>query len=69
MQTSEIRQPVMPPDEHTLTTTEALEPLFLQLQAQVDRMLIVAAIDAGWSSDDIVLALDRLRKPDSSAKP
>ena len=62
MPMSAIRQPVTPPDEHILTVREALEPLFHTLEAEVDAKLIDAAVDAGWSSDEILSALDELRK-------
>jgi hypothetical protein len=57
-----IRQPVTSPDEHILTVREALEPLFLKLEAQVDLTLIDAAVEAGWEPEEVLLALDDLRK-------
>lgn len=62
MSTSAIRQPVTPPHDHILTAQEALEPLFLRLEAEVDRKLINAAVEAGWEAEEILSALDRLRK-------
>jgi hypothetical protein len=59
---SAIRQPVTPPDEHILTAQEALEPLFLELEAEVDRKLIHAAVKAGWQPREVLSALDELRK-------
>ena len=57
-----IRQPVMPPDEHILTVQEALEPLYSRLEAELDAQLIAAAAAAGWSAEDILAAIDQLRK-------
>jgi hypothetical protein len=62
MPMSATRQPVIPPDEHILTAQEALEPLFLKLEAEVDRKLIDAAVEAGWEPEDVLEALDELRK-------
>jgi hypothetical protein len=62
MSVSAIRQPVTPPDEHILTVQEALEPLFFELEAEVDRKLIDAAVEAGWEPEDVLSALDELRK-------
>jgi len=56
------RQPLAQPDEHILTAREALEPLFLKLEAEVDLKLIDAALDAGWDPDEVLEALDALRK-------
>lgn len=55
------RQPLTQPDEHILTVREALEPLFLKLEAEVDLKLIDAALDAGWDPDEVLQALDALR--------
>lgn len=55
-------QPLTPPDEHILTVREALEPLYLELEAEVDHRLIDAALEAGWDPDDVLEALDALRK-------
>lgn len=62
MPMSAIRQPVTPPDEHILTAQEALEPLFFELEAEVDRKLIDAARQAGWEPEEVLEALDELRK-------
>jgi hypothetical protein len=62
MPMSATRQPVTPPDEHILTVQEALEPLFLKLEAEVDRRLIDAAVEVGWEPEEVLLALDELRK-------
>lgn len=62
MPMSAIRQPVTPPDEHILTVQEALEPLFLRLETEVDVQLMDAAIAAGWSPDEAIDAIDELRK-------
>ena len=61
MQMTAHRQPLTPPDEHILTAREALEPLFLKLEAEVDLKLIDAALDAGWNPDEVLQALDALR--------
>lgn len=57
----EIRQPVTPPEDHILTAREALEPLFFELEAEVDRKLIDAAVKVGWQPEDVLSALDALR--------
>jgi hypothetical protein len=62
MPMSATRQSVVPPEEHILTAQEALEPLFLKLEAEVDRKLIDAAVEAGWEPEDVLEALDELRK-------
>jgi hypothetical protein len=62
MPMSAIRQPVTPPDEHILTVQEALEPLFMKLEQEVDVQLIDAAVDAGWSAEDALTAIEELRK-------
>jgi len=62
MPMSAIRQAVTPPEEHILTVREALEPLFLKLEAEVDLKLIDAAVEAGWEPDEVLSALDALRK-------
>jgi hypothetical protein len=45
-----------------LTVREALEPLFHTLEAEVDARLIDAALEAGWPSEEILSAIDELRK-------
>lgn len=62
MPMSAHRQSLTPPEEHILTAREALEPLFLSLEAEVDLRLIDAALEAGWDPDDVLEALDALRK-------
>jgi hypothetical protein len=62
MPMSAMRQPITPPNDHILTVQEALEPLFLELEAEVDRKLIDAAVEAGWKPEDVLSALDELRK-------
>lgn len=62
MPISAIRQPIIPPEEHILTVREALEPLFHTLEAEVDARLIDAALEAGWPSEEILSAIDELRK-------
>lgn len=57
-----IRQHVTPPDEHVVTAQEALEPLFVKLEAEVDAKLLRAALRAGWEPDEIMSAIDELRK-------
>jgi hypothetical protein len=62
MPMSAVRQPVTPREDHILTVQEALEPLFFELEAEVDRKLIDAAVEAGWEPEEVLSALDELRK-------
>ena len=56
------RQTVAPPHEHTLTVQEALEPLFLALEQEVEIKMVAAALRAGWSAEDAVAEIDELRR-------
>jgi hypothetical protein len=56
------RQSIAPPYDHILTAQEALEPLFLQIEAEAEVRMIAAAIRAGWSAEDAVAAIDELRR-------
>jgi hypothetical protein len=44
------------------TAQEALEPLFLQIEAEAELRMIAAALKAGWSAEDAVTAIDELRR-------
>ncbi|MFP5078106.1 hypothetical protein ACLE20_12425 [Rhizobium sp. YIM 134829] len=54
--------PVTPPHHHVVTAREALEPLYLRLALEAEARLIKAGVEAGWSADDVVDALDALRR-------
>jgi hypothetical protein len=56
------RQPIAPPQDHVVTAQEALEPLFLQIEAEAELRMIAAALKAGWSAEDAVSAIDELRR-------
>lgn len=56
------RQTVAPPHDHVLTVQEALEPLFLALEQEVEVKMVAAALRAGWSAEDAVAAIDELRR-------
>jgi hypothetical protein len=62
MSMSAASQTVAPPHEHILTVQEALEPLFLALEQEVEVKMIAAALRAGWSAEDAVAAIDELRR-------
>lgn len=62
MPMSAAHQTVAPPHEHTLTVQEALEPLFLALEQEVEIKMVAAALRAGWSAEDAVAAIDELRR-------
>lgn len=62
MPASAARQTVAPPQDHVLTVQEALEPLFLALEEEVEVKMIAAAVRAGWSPRDAVSAIDELRR-------
>ncbi len=59
---SATRQLVASPREHILTAQEALEPLFLALEQEVEVKMIAAAVRAGWTAEDAVAAIDELRR-------
>lgn len=56
------RQSIAPPKDHIVTAQEALEPLFLQIEAEAELRMISAALQAGWSAEDAVSAIDELRR-------
>jgi hypothetical protein len=56
------RQSIAPPKDHIVTAQEALEPLFLQIEAEAELRMIAAALKAGWSAEDAVSAIDELRR-------
>ncbi|APO74472.1 hypothetical protein AM571_CH01648 [Rhizobium etli 8C-3] len=62
MPLSAVSQTIASPREHILTVQEALEPLFLALEQEVEVKIIAAAIRAGWSAEDAVTAIDELRR-------
>jgi hypothetical protein len=62
MALSATRQPVASPREHILTVQEALEPLFLALEQEVEVKMVAAAVRAGWTAEDAVAAIDELRR-------
>jgi hypothetical protein len=55
-------QSIAPPKDHILTAQEALEPLFLQIEAEAELRMVAAALQAGWSAEDAVSAIDQLRR-------
>jgi len=55
-------QSIAPPKDHVVTAQEALEPLFLQIEAEAELRMISAALKAGWSAKDAVTAIDELRR-------
>lgn len=55
---------IVSPDEHLLTVQEALEPLYLKLEVEAEAKLLQAAVQAGWSADEAVSAIDQLRRHD-----
>jgi hypothetical protein len=62
MPLSAASQTIASPREHILTVQEALEPLFLALEQEVEVKMIAAAVRAGWSAEDAVAAIDELRR-------
>jgi len=54
-----------PPDEHVLTAREAIEPLYEKLELQTEALVLAAALEAGWSSDEATKALAVLRLQDA----
>jgi hypothetical protein len=62
MPVSDSHQSIAAPHEHILTAQEALEPLFLALEQEVEVRMVAAALRAGWSAEDAVLAIDALRR-------
>lgn len=62
MSPSATRHTVAPPDDHILTVQEALEPLFLALEEEAEVKMVAAAVRAGWSVEDAILAIEELRR-------
>ncbi|MCV9998913.1 hypothetical protein OE766_11690 [Pararhizobium sp. YC-54] len=62
MPSSAPDETIIPPDEHILTVQEALEPLYLRLEQEVETKLVEAAVHAGWSPYDALNAIDHLKK-------
>ncbi|MEZ2130400.1 MULTISPECIES: hypothetical protein [unclassified Sinorhizobium] len=62
MAPSATRHTVAPPDDHILTVQEALEPLFLALEEEAEVKMVAAAVRAGWSVEDAILAIEELRR-------
>jgi hypothetical protein len=67
--------PFMPSSKHDVaaairnevTVQEALEPLFVKLEVEADARLIRAAVDAGWTPQEAIDAIDDLRSQDAPA--
>jgi hypothetical protein len=55
-------RPAVTADEHVLTAQEALEPLYMELEQEVETRLVEAAISAGWSADEALEAIDELKR-------
>jgi len=51
-------------DEHILTVQESLEPLYMELEQEVETRLLEAAVSAGWSADEALEAIDELKRHD-----
>ncbi len=62
MPTFDARPSVPSPEEHILTVQEALEPLFLALEEEAEVKMVAAAVNAGWTVEDAVAAIDELRR-------
>ena len=62
MPLSATRHAVAPPNDHILTVQEALEPLFLALEEEAEVKMVAAAVKAGWSVEDAILAIEELRR-------
>lgn len=62
MPPSATRHTIAPPDDHILTVQEALEPLFLALEEEAEVKMVAAAVRAGWSVEDAILAIEELRR-------
>lgn len=60
--------PVTPPHHHVVTAREALEPLYIRLEIEAEARLIKAAVDAGWSANEVVEALESLRRENDPAR-
>ena len=69
MPSTAARETVAPPHDHILTVQEALEPLFLALEQEVEIKMVAAALRAGWSAEDAVAAIDELRRSELVEDP
>ncbi|MFH7495166.1 hypothetical protein RA267_28315, partial [Pseudomonas syringae pv. tagetis] len=52
-------------DQHVVTAREAIEPLYEKLELQTESLVLSAALEAGWSSDEATEALAALRLQDA----
>ncbi|ASY65296.1 hypothetical protein SJ05684_b43140 (plasmid) [Sinorhizobium sojae CCBAU 05684] len=43
---------------------EALEPLYAELEQEVEAVLVEAAVSAGWSADEALQAIEELKRHD-----
>ena len=50
------------PEEHSLTIQEAIEPVYNRLALECEARVIEAAVRAGWSAEEAVMAIEDLRK-------
>ncbi|WP_034857191.1 hypothetical protein [Sinorhizobium sojae] len=57
-------RPAATADEHILTVQEALEPLYAELEQEVEAVLVEAAVSAGWSADEALQAIEELKRHD-----
>lgn len=57
--------PITPSDAHVVTAREAIEPLYEKLELQTESLVLAAALEAGWSSDEATKALAVLRLQDA----
>lgn len=51
-------------EDHVVTAKEALEGLYLSLELETEARLVAAAVRAGWSAEEAIDAIDRLRAED-----
>lgn len=58
---------IVPPSEHLLTVQEALEPLYLKLEIEAEAKLLHAAVQAGWTPDEAMTAIDQLKRHEAMA--
>ncbi|MCG5474173.1 hypothetical protein [Sinorhizobium fredii] len=56
------QHPVVMAGEHILTVQEALEPLYMELEQQVETKLVQVAVSAGWSAAEAIEAIDELKR-------
>ncbi len=62
MPMSAARPSITSSKDHVLTVQEALEPLFMALEEEAEIKMIAAAINAGWTLEEAVAAIDELRR-------